>query len=167
MCAALSPAAIAAPASAPPTVANRPSISDSSRNIHSTSRRCMPMARSVPISRVRSRMAIHIVFMMPMTMIAIRMTISTTDSPCSAFSVQVMNEISSSQLVTSSFCPVQSSRSTDSNFIQNARGSALHHPVARLSPAPGAGAPAIAGMSSRSLRSSMIWMTPVASWLSW
>ena len=43
-----------------------------------------------------------------------------------------MKEISSSQLVTSSFCPVQSSRVTDSNFIQNARGSALHHPVARL-----------------------------------
>ena len=84
----------------------------------------MPIARSVPISRVRSRIAIHIVFMMPMMMIAIRMTIRTKDSPCSAFSVQVMNEISSSQLVTSSFCPVQSSRATDWNFIQNARGSA-------------------------------------------
>ena len=35
-----------------------------------------------------------------------------------------MNEISSSQLVTSSFCPVQSSRATDWNFIQKARGSA-------------------------------------------
>ena len=41
----------------------------------------MPIARSVPISRVRSRMAIHIVFMMPMTMMATRMTMSTTDSP--------------------------------------------------------------------------------------
>ncbi len=85
----------------------------------------MPIARSVPISRVRSRIAIHIVFMIPMMTIASRMTISTTVSPWSAFSVQVMNEISSSQLVTSSFCPVQSSRVTDWNFIQNARGSAV------------------------------------------
>ena len=50
---------------------------DSSRNIHATERRCMPIARSVPISRVRSRMAIHMVFMMPMTMIAIRMMMRT------------------------------------------------------------------------------------------
>ena len=35
------------------------------RNMASTRARCMPMARSVPISRVRSRMAIHRVFMMP------------------------------------------------------------------------------------------------------
>jgi len=121
--AALRPAAMAAPAITPTTVDRRPSISDSSRNIHSTSRRCMPIARSVPISRVRSRMAIHMVFMMPMTMMAIRMAIRTVDSTCSAVSVQLMNEISSSQLVTSSFCPVQSSRETDWNFIQNARGS--------------------------------------------
>jgi hypothetical protein len=109
----LRPAAIAAAAATPHRAANKPSISDSSRNIHSTSRRCMPIARNVPISRVRSRIAIHMVFMMPMMTMAIRMTISTADSPCSAFSVQVMNEISSSQFVTSSFCPVQSSRATD------------------------------------------------------
>ena len=42
------------------------------------------MARRVPISRVRSRMAIHMVFMMPVTTMAMRMISSTVDSPCSA-----------------------------------------------------------------------------------
>ena len=102
-CMALRPAAMAEPASTPATVDIRPSMIDSSRNIQSTSRRCMPIARRVPISRVRSRIAIHIVFMIPMMMIAIRIAISTADMPWSALSVQVMNEISSSQLVTSSF----------------------------------------------------------------
>ncbi len=90
-----------------------PSISDSSRNIQSTPPRCMPIARSVPISRVRSRIAIHIVFMMPMTTIAIRIVIRMAVRPCSACIVHIMNDSSSSQLVTSSFWPVQSSRATD------------------------------------------------------
>ena len=123
----------------------------------------MPMARSVPISRVRSRMAIHMVFMMPMMMMAIRIAIRTTDMPCSAFSVQVMNEISSSQFVTSSFCPVQSSRATDWNFIQNARGSGSITRKPACS-SDWRSRPAMAGILSKSLRSSMIWMTPVESW---
>ena len=106
---------------------------DSSRNIQSTSRRCMPIARRVPISRVRSRIAIHIVFMMPMMMIAMQDRDQDDRHPLQApCSVQVMNEISSSQEVTSSFWPVQSSRATDWNFIQNARGSGGHHPPAGL-----------------------------------
>ena len=36
-----------------------------------------------------------------------------------AVSVHIMNDSSSSQVVTSSFWPVQSSRFTVSNFIQN------------------------------------------------
>ena len=65
----------------------------------------MPMARSVPISRVRSRMAIHSVFMMPTAM----MTSSTNDQHAGeaveALMVHLTKEISSSQLVMSSFCP--------------------------------------------------------------
>ena len=84
----------------------------------------MPMARSVPISRVRSRIAIHMVFMMPVTTIATRMINKSAVRPFKRSRVQVMNDSSSSQVVTSSFWPVQSSRLTVSNFIQNARGSA-------------------------------------------
>ena len=122
MFAAFRPAAISAPNSAPAMVPSSPSSSDSTRNIRATAPRCMPMARRVPISRVRSRMAIHIVFMIPATRMAIRMISSTVDSPCSACSVHIMNDSSSSQVVTSSFCPVHSSRFTRSNFIQNACG---------------------------------------------
>ena len=82
------------------------------------------MARKVPISRVRSRMAIHMVFMMPVTTMAIRIVSSTSLRTLSTFSVHVRNETSSSQVVTSSFCPVQSSRATVWNFIQNGLGSA-------------------------------------------
>ena len=53
-------------------------------------------------------------------------------APAGPASVHIMNDSSSSQVVTSSFCPVQSSRFTVSNFIQNARGFGLHHPVAGL-----------------------------------
>ena len=47
-------------------------------NMASTRARCIPMARRVPISRVRSRMAIHIVFIRPTTMITSRIPISVT-----------------------------------------------------------------------------------------
>ena len=63
----------------------------------------MPMARSVPISRVRSRMAIHMVFMMPMPTMHMRIVMSTRVSQRMASRTQVMNEISSSHVVTSSF----------------------------------------------------------------
>ena len=75
-----------------------------------------------------------------------------------------MNEISSSQVVTSSFCPVQSSRETDWNFIQNARGSGVHHAVAGLSPASARRRAGDLGMSLDVLVGlSMICTTPVAS----
>jgi hypothetical protein len=98
--------------------------------MRATARRCMPMARRVPISRVRSRMAIHMVFMIPATTMATRMIINTKVNPCRACSVHIMKDSSSSQVVTSSFCPVHSSRLTLSNFIQKACGLGLHHPVA-------------------------------------
>ena len=125
----------------------------------------MPIARSVPISRVRSRMAIHIVFMMPMTMMATRMTISTHGQPLAApCSVHIMNEISSSQVVTSSFCPVQSSRLTDLELHPERARVGLHHAVARPAPATVRRRRRDRRDRARaSSRSSMIWIAPVAS----
>ena len=83
----------------------------------------MPSARSVPISRVRSRMAIQRVFMIPTEMTTSSTKMSRKESALSASTVHFMKEISSSQLVMSSFCPDQPSRATDWNFCQKTRGS--------------------------------------------
>jgi hypothetical protein len=71
--------------------------------MRATPTRCIPIARSAPISRVRSRIAIQSVFMMPVTTMPIRITMSRTLRPWSAFIVHIMKDSSSSQVVTSSF----------------------------------------------------------------
>ena len=72
-----------------------------------------------------------------------------------------MNEISSSQVVTSSFCPVQSSRVTRLELHPERARVGAPSPGSRPAPATWRRRPAIAGILSRSLRSSMIWMAPV------
>ena len=78
---------IAAATSAPAAQPTSPRSEVSSRNSQSTLRRCMPMARSVPISRVRSRMAMARVFRIPTTITTMRMM---TRSPVTTWSA-VMN----------------------------------------------------------------------------
>src|SRR5262249_7967501 len=90
------------PASAPHTVAERPSTSASVTNIQSTRERCIPIARRVPTSRVRSRTAIHIVYITQTAMITSRTKVSAPVNTLRAVTVYITNEISSSQLVTSS-----------------------------------------------------------------
>ena len=72
----------------------------------------MPMARRVPISRVRSRMAMARVFTIPTATMTMSTVTSTFPSQVTAVTIQERKLISSSQVVTSSFCPVQSSAFT-------------------------------------------------------
>ena len=64
----------------PMLVAPIPRIAASSMIIFKTPRCCMPIARSVPISRVRSLTAIHKALMIPRTMIPDRTHISKTNT---------------------------------------------------------------------------------------
>ena len=74
----------------------------------STPRRLIPMARKVPISRVRSRTAIHRVFMMPKAMITVRTKTRINEMESMAVNTHSMKETSSFQMVKSSFCPSNS-----------------------------------------------------------
>ena len=78
----------APPGSAPVTVPANPSRPASRRNSSSTFRRCIPIARRVPISRVRSRIAMASVFRIPITTMTSRMKMRMPVMPRMADRIQ-------------------------------------------------------------------------------
>ena len=115
----LSRPARSAPTRAPPKEPPRPNSAVSSTKSHRTFRRCIPMARRVPISRVRSRMAMAMVLKMPMSTTMRSTPTTIPETSCTPFTNWVNWPISSEAVVTSSFWPIQSSLGTFCmSFIQ-------------------------------------------------